>query len=307
MAVPLQTDDNVLGMLYVDSLDSSRRFMREDLELLTVLANVAAIRIEGQRLQETEAARRRLAEELAQAAEIQRQFLPVAPPDVRGLALAGHSVSCRAVGGDYYDYLRHAGGRVGVLIADVCGKGLPAALLMMGFQARVQVLAEECEAPAELARKLNRGLSAGRTEQPFVSFFFVSVDPASGQLRYCNAGHNPPILLREGGDAELLKKGGPVLGILPEAQHAEGTAVLGPGDVLLLYSDGLTEAAAPDGQEFGEDRLLALLREERHLSVAELSSRISDAVQRWMAGTPAADDITFVLARRVDGGAPAVA
>jgi sigma-B regulation protein RsbU (phosphoserine phosphatase) len=298
MAVPLQTDERVLGMIYVDSVHPGRHFSREDLELLTIMANVAAIRIERQRLIEIEAAQRRMDGELEQAAEIQRQFLPARAPEVPGLELSGYNVSCRAVGGDYYDYLLYPDGRVGVLIGDVCGKGLPAALLMMSFQSRVQVLAEESHSPAELAGRLNRVLTANQLGYRFISFFFCFIHPETGRLLYTNAGHNPPILLHASGEVERLDRGGPVLGILSGAGYEEGTCQLDPLDLLLLYSDGITEANNPEEVEFGDGRLLTILRQNCHLSAEEISSRIIDEVQAWMGGTHTLDDITVVLVRR---------
>ncbi|MCI0718832.1 MAG: FHA domain-containing protein, partial [Acidobacteria bacterium] len=159
MAVPLQTDNQVIGLIYVDTSHWLREFSSDDLSLLTVMANVAAIRIERERLAELEHARRRLAGELEQAAEIQRQFLPACAPRVSGLELAGFNASCRTVGGDYYDFLAYPDGRVAVMVGDVCGKGMPAALLMMGLQARVQVLAGEPNPPAAVVDRLNRVLS----------------------------------------------------------------------------------------------------------------------------------------------------
>jgi serine phosphatase RsbU (regulator of sigma subunit) len=298
MAVPLQTDERVLGMIYVDSAHPDRHFSREDLELLTIMANVAAIRIERQRLVEIEVIQQRLAVELEQAAEIQHQFLPARAPEVAGLELSGYNVSCRAVGGDYYDYLLYPDGRVGVLIGDVCGKGLPAALLMMSFQSRVQALAEVSSSPAELAGKLNRVLTAKQSGYRFISFFFCFIQPETGHLLYVNAGHNPPVLLHANGIAERLEQGGPVLGILPDAEYQEGTCRLDPSDLLLLYSDGITEANNSQEVEFGEERLLNVLRQNRHLSADEISSRMADQVQDWMGAAHALDDITLVLVRK---------
>ena len=142
MAVPLQTDTQVLGLIYIDLAHPFREFTIDDLNLLTVMANVAAIRIERERFAEIENARRRLANELEQAAEIQRQFLPREIPQIPGLELAGYNAPCRTVGGDYYDFVSYPDGQVAIVVGDVCGKGMPAALLMMTLQARFQVLAE---------------------------------------------------------------------------------------------------------------------------------------------------------------------
>ncbi len=158
MAVPLQTDNQVIGLLYVDSPQFARQFSSDDLNLLTVMANVAGIRIERERLAEVEQAERLMAAELEQAAEIQRQLLPASAPALPGLDLAGYTAACRTVGGDYYDFLEYPDGRVGIVIADVAGKGMPAALVMASLQAKVQALADTPGSIAELVGRLNRGM-----------------------------------------------------------------------------------------------------------------------------------------------------
>jgi len=298
MAVPLQTDNQVIGLIYVDTSHWLREFSGDDLNLLTVMANVAAIRIERERLAELEHTRRRLASELEQAAEIQRQFLPARAPQVPGLELAGFNVSCRTVGGDYYDFLAYPDGRVAVMVGDVCGKGMPAALLMMGLQARVQVLAAEPNPPAVVVDRLNRVLTAAALNSRFISFFFALFDPASGELAYSNAGHNPPLLIRASGKVECLTGGGPVLGIVPDANYEEICCVLNSGDVAVLYSDGVTDATNAQDEDFGEARLSEALQQVHHDSADVILSALITAVKDWAAGTPAPDDITVVVVRK---------
>jgi len=298
MAVPLQTDNQVIGLIYVDTSHWLREFSGDDLNLLTVMANVAAIRIERERLAELEHARRRLATELEQAAEIQSQFLPACAPQVPGLELAGFNASCRTVGGDYYDFLTYPDGRVAVMVGDVCGKGMPAALLMMGLQARVQVLAGEPSPPALVVDKLNRVLAAAALNTRFISFFFALLDPASGEFAYSNAGHNPPLLIRANGKLEWLTEGGPVLGILPDAPYDEVRCVLSPGDVAVLYSDGVTDATNAQEEDFGEDRLAEVLQQVHHGSADAILSALTKSMKDWAAGTPAPDDITLVVVRK---------
>ncbi len=298
MAVPLQTDDRVIGLIYVDTSHWLREFTSDDLNLLTVMANVAAIRIERERLAELEQARLRLARELEQAAEIQGQFLPARAPEVSGVQLAGFNASCRTVGGDYYDFIAYPDGRVATVVADVSGKGMPAALLMMSLQARVQVLAEEPASPAAVADRLNRILTAARLKEKFISFFFAVLNPHTGELQYCNAGHNPPLLIRSGGEIEWLRGGGPVLGILPEAGYGETRCQLEPGDVAVLFSDGVTEANNLLGEEFGEQQLEEQVRQVHRQPADEILSKLTHAVREWIAGAPAEDDITLVVLRK---------
>jgi phosphoserine phosphatase RsbU/P len=299
IAVPLQTNDRVIGLLYLDSSMASREFTREDLNLLTVMANVAAIRIEHARLNEIEEAERQMAKEMQQAALIQQRLLPSAPPRVDGLDIGGKTIACRTVGGDYYDFLPFPDGKVGMLVGDVAGKGMPAALLMSSLQARVQVLFEDS---ADLARKisqLNKSTCRTCPDNRFITFFMTIADPSSGQLTYVNAGHNPPLLIRTSGEFEDLAGGGMILGIMPMATYQERQASLHPGDVLVLFSDGVTEASDPNGQEFGEGRLADLVASLRNRPAAEIVDEIHKAVAAFSEGAPAADDITVVVARRV--------
>jgi serine phosphatase RsbU (regulator of sigma subunit)/pSer/pThr/pTyr-binding forkhead associated (FHA) protein len=297
MAVPLQTDDRVIGLIYVDSPPFAREFTSDDLNLLTVMANVAAIRIERDRLAEVEQAERLMASELEQAAEIQRQFLPAVAPEVPGLELAGYNAACRTVGGDYYDFLSYPDGRVGIVIADVAGKGMPAALLMTSLQAKVQALAEAPVEPAAAVARLNRSLFATCPRNRFVTLFFSVADARSGEIAFCNGGHNPPLLVRASGEIVRLDGGGPVLGILPAMTFSEHRAHLEPGDMVVLYSDGVTEASNPQGVEF-EESLLRLAPELRRHSAAEAVRVVHEAVRDWIAGQPPADDVTVVVLRR---------
>ncbi|MBM3748491.1 MAG: FHA domain-containing protein [Acidobacteria bacterium] len=300
MAAPLQTDERVIGLIYVDTPGLLREFTAEDLNLLTVMTNLGAIRIERERLAEVEQAERQMAAELQQAAEIQRRFLPTGSPLVEGVDLAGYNAPCRTVGGDYYDFLAFPDGRVAVVIGDVAGKGLPAALMMTCLQAKVQTLAESHRDPAALVTHLNRTLVTTCPENRFVTLFCALLDPPSGELVYSNAGHNPPLLARASGEIIPLQEGGPVLGIMPALSFQEHRVSFEPGDALLLYSDGVTEAANAEGEEFGEERLAELLAASRESGAERIVDAVHDAVEQWLAGQPPADDITVVAARRTD-------
>ena len=300
IAVPLQTDERVIGLIYLDSPFFVREFNSEDLNLLTVMANVAAVRIEHTRLAEVEQAERILAKELQQAAEIQRGLLPYQPPIISGLDLAGYNLPCRTVGGDYYDFLPYPDGRVGLLVADVAGKGMPAALLMSNLQARVEVLFEDPEDLAGLVARLNRVLRANCPGNRFVTFFIAVLDPATGDLTYVNAGHNPPLVVRTDNRVETLPASGLVLGILPNAQYEQRTCKLAVGDTLVLFSDGVTEACRPDfGEDFGEERLAEMVCTLRDRPASAIVEAIHTAVTAFIAGTAPADDVTLLVAKRI--------
>ena len=299
MAVPLQTREQIIGLIYVDSPSLLREFTADDLKLLTVMANVAAIRIEHTRFAEVEQARQLLARDLEQAADIQRSFLPGVAPSVHGLELAGHNAPCRTVGGDYYDFFPYEQRRVAMVLGDVSGKGMPASLLMMGLQARVQVLIEEPKSIAAVMTKLNRITSANCPSNRFISLFFCILDGETGELTFCNAGHNPPLIVRSNGIWEQLSGGGPVVGILPTVEYQEHRVKLDQGDTLVIYSDGVTEAANAKGAEFEAEGLAEVVVRSRHKSASAIVTDVNRALAAFAAGAPQSDDITLIVARVV--------
>jgi sigma-B regulation protein RsbU (phosphoserine phosphatase) len=294
LAVPLQTSDRVIGLLYVDGSGFVRPFTPEDLSLLTVLANIAAIRIEQARLLEVEIAEAALLRDMEQAAELQRKLLPGAAPTLDGYALEGYNLPCRTVGGDYYDFVPYSDGRLAVLVGDVSGKGMPAALLMSSLQTAVHLLAEDSPSPLTMVCRLNRLICAKKLGNRFITFFFGVLDPATGTLEYVNAGHNPPLLLRADGSLEELSATGMILGILSQAVYESASTQLAAGDRLVLFSDGITEAAPPTDldNEFGEERLTKLARARSPMD------EISASVLTWCAGETT-DDLTLVIVDRL--------
>ncbi|MGD0867993.1 MAG: SpoIIE family protein phosphatase [Bryobacteraceae bacterium] len=299
MAVPLQTKERIIGLIYVDSPFVLREFTRDDLNLLSVMGHIAAIRVENARLAEIEQTERIMQRDLSQAAEIQRRMLPAQAPEVAGTDLAGFNAACRTVGGDYYDFFPYPDGRVAMALGDVSGKGLPASLMMMALHARVQVLAEEPGNLATFMTRLNKTTSAQCPSNRFITFFFCVLDTASGELTFANAGHNPPILMRASGEAQMLEGGGPVLGILPTAPYGEQRAHLDPGDMLVLYSDGVTEANNAAYDEYGEGRFIEVLKRYREAPATAIVDAVTRDLAEFAAGAPQADDITLVVAKRV--------
>ncbi len=298
MAVPLQTDERVIGLLYLDSTGSARNFTADDLELITVMANVAAIRIERERLGEVEKAQQVFESELRQAADIQNQCLPGEPPEVLGFDLAGFSRPCRTVGGDYYGFFPRADGQVCVVLGDVAGKGMPASLLMMNLQARVQILAEDIDDPAEIARRLNQTLFPICPGNRFVTLFVSLLDPLTGAMSYCNAGHEPPLLVRAQGEVEMLTAGGPIIGLFPELAFERGHVRLEPDDAVVLFTDGITEAFNEERTEFGTERISGVFATRENAGAKETLERLEELVKEWLAGVPAHDDVTAVAVVR---------
>jgi len=299
MAVPLQTLDKIIGLIYVDSPGLIREFTDDDLDLLTFMANIAAIRIENARLAEIEQTKKLMARELEQAAEIQRGFLPADAPSIEGLDLAGHNAACRTVGGDYYDFFAYPNGRVAMVLGDVSGKGMPASLLMMGLQARVQILIDEPESLAQAMTRINRITAANCPRNRFISFFMAVLDACTGVMTYANAGHNPPIIVHPDGSHEKLEGGGPPLGIIRSIEYQQYQVTMNPGDIFALYSDGVTEAATPNDEEFEIENLAKTLHAYRDLPAAGMISEVNKALTAWTQGAPPADDITLIVAKRL--------
>lgn len=298
ITVPLQTGERVIGLIYVDNGELVRPFTREDLELLTVMANVAAIRIEHARLAEIEQNEKLMELELSQASEIQRGLLPLEAPDLPGYDFSGFNLPCRTVGGDYYDFLPYSDGRVALIVGDVSGKGLPAAVLMSGLQARVQMLRETRPDPHVAVTILNRTLAERCPMGKFITLFYAVLDPLTGLLRYTNAGHNYPLIIRADGGVDALSGGGMVMGLFPDIRYELKETQLQAGDLLALYSDGVTEAVTAQGEEFGENGLGSFLLRHQNQSCNEIAKLLVQHVRNWCCQTSFADDFTVLLVRR---------
>lgn len=255
---------------------------------------LATIRTE---IEEGRSRRRRAEEEhreLQEALRIQRKLLPAAMPEIDGLEIATSWQPASGVGGDCFDAIAFGGTKLGVSIADVVGKGIPAALLMSNLQASVRAFATEAAPPAELCHQVNRILCGRIAEGRFISFFYCTIDTDAGTVAYCNAGHYPPVLVRGSGNVERLSAGGAVLGVFPEATYLPGEAVLERGDRIVLYTDGITEARNEADEEFGEDRLISIAVESRACSAPALQARIAEAVASFSGGH-FHDDATLIV------------
>jgi sigma-B regulation protein RsbU (phosphoserine phosphatase) len=268
-----------------------RDFVQKPWDNVQLLATLKAEIEEGRN-------RRRRAEEerreLSEALRIQRKLLPTAMPQVEGLEIATSWQPASGVGGDCFDAFAFGPAKLGLTIADVVGKGIPAALLMSNLQASVRAFATEAALPAELCDQVNRILCGRIAEGRFISFFYCTIDADSGSLAYCNAGHYPPVLVRASGEVERLAAGGPVLGVFPDATFAAGEAAFERGDRLVLYTDGITEARDEADDEFGEDRLISIAVENRGCSAPALQARLAEAVAAFSGGR-FLDDATLIV------------
>jgi serine phosphatase RsbU (regulator of sigma subunit)/pSer/pThr/pTyr-binding forkhead associated (FHA) protein len=285
--------DSVIGLVYVDKIQHAHAFTEDDLRVLTALANVAAAKIENVRLLEESLEKRRMEEDMRMAAEIQTGLLPRDAPLIQGWDLAGSNRPCRTVGGDYYDFVVERG-RLLLALGDVSGKGTGAALLMTVLRAAVRAHWTD-PGLAEAVGRINRTVCQNVPSSKYVTFFLAALDPATGRLDYVNAGHNPPILVRASGEVEKLAAGGLVLGIFEAVSYEGGAVVMERGDMLVVYSDGVTETWDPDGEEFGEDKLVALAVADRAKGADAVQDAILCEIESFEQGARATDDRTLIV------------
>lgn len=299
MAVPLRTKKDVVGILILGAPQDRESYSADDKALLASSADVLALMIENARLTERTLEQERLRRDLALAAEVQKRLLPPAPPSNTLGSLAAFTVPARTVGGDYYDFLDLGDARIGIAVADVSGKGIAAALVMSVVQASLRVLSTEGGLKvSDLAAKMNAFLHQSTGANKYATFFYAQVDEPRRQLRYVNAGHNPPYLVRQtAGDVEIteLKEGGTVLGLFPSMVYDEARVDLQPGDLVVAFTDGVTEAVNTAGEEFGEERLKRLLADSVGATAQEVSARLSAGVRDWIGAAEQHDDVTVVV------------
>jgi serine phosphatase RsbU (regulator of sigma subunit) len=288
--------DTVIGLVYLDSRLGTANFDEDDLRVVTALANLAAAKIENSRLLEESLEKRRLEEDMRTAAEIQARLLPTCAPTVPGYDLVGSTRPCRTVGGDYYDF-ETENDRLLLALGDVSGKGTGAALLMAVLRATVRGHWTDGDVSAAMGR-INKTLCQNVPPNKYVTFFLARLAPLTGELTYVNAGHNPPLLMRAKGGVEKLEEGGMVLGMFDSVPYAEATVRFEPGDVLLIYSDGLSEAWNEAGDEFGEDRLMELAQAHREAPAADIHERVLQAVDAFTDHAKATDDRTLIVLKR---------
>jgi serine phosphatase RsbU (regulator of sigma subunit)/pSer/pThr/pTyr-binding forkhead associated (FHA) protein len=299
MAVPLWNNKEVIGLIYADSRLASGLFQDEDLRVATMLANIAAIQIENARLFEEQLEKQRFEQEARAAADIQRRLLPAGSPDIPGYVVEGFNAPCYEVGGDYYDYLPTRGTRSGIVLADVAGKGMGAAMLMAGLQASIHARLEGDPEPDDLIQHVNSAVSRVAPDNRFVTLFFMEVDHAAHSIRYVNAGHAPePLLVRANGETETLRSGGVPLGIMPDVTYPIDHVEMRPGDYIFLCSDGVTETMDGDGNEFGEDRLNSLLISKAGEPPPVVRRAVEESLEAHAAGAPQPDDLTLVIIQR---------
>jgi len=298
MAVPLASGEETFGMIYVDNPFHSR-FKEEDLKVLTTIASVASIKIEHERLLDERLEKRRMEEELKVASEIQMRLQPVSPPQIEGWDMTGVSFPCREIGGDYYDFIRRkSDNRLIVAVGDVSGKGTGAALLMSSLHAAVRAQSQTRRTICQVMCEINEYIFENSPSNKFLTLFYGEIDPETGTLIYSNGGHNTPLLMRASGEMVRLDQGGLPVGMMKGVAYQEAVVLFYPGDALIIYSDGITESINERDEEFGEERLIEVVKKNLNRSASGMRDRIDEALSRFVGTTPPVDDMTLMIIKR---------
>jgi len=298
LAVPIVSETGVFGCLNVES-DREEAFTADDAELLQFFASAASLSIEKALLHRQVLEKQRIEDQLSVAREVQFGLLPGAPPQLRGYDVAAVNLPTHAIGGDYYDYVPLGEDRIGVVVADVSGKGIPAALIMATFRAALRTEMKRQADLRAVAARLNDAVLEFRDAARFVTAVCCVLDTATGELRYVNCGHNPPLLLRGSGASETLRRGGSALGLFAGASFEAGAAELGPGDTLVLSTDGVVEPANSVDDDFGVERLEAAVRAALGQSASEALRSVIDATRAFSGRDGYDDDFTLVVLNRL--------
>ena len=302
MAVPVEMDGKPKGLLVVADKESRHGvgpFPSKDRRTLSLFANQAAIALENAKLHKLALEKERLEREMELAAEIQQRLLPKQMPEIPGFEIIGWNRPARQVGGDYFDFQGLDQGRWGLVVGDVTGKGMPAALLVSTLHSALRVLLDRMEVGPALVERLNRHIFESSAANKFITMLLAALDTKSSRLAYLNAGHNPGVLIRRNGDVEELTSGGLPLGLLPSG-GAYGASILelAAGDLVCIYSDGITECEAADEEQFGLERLVELLQDHLDQPLASIIEHIDSTMIDFAQGQPQGDDQTVVLLRR---------
>lgn len=303
LCVPLRIKERILGTIYVDNRIQAGIFSPDDLELLNAIASSAAIAIENARLYQVAVEKGRLESELQMARQVQLSLLPAEIPVVSGWEFSARWLPARQVAGDYYDFIAGPNGQLGMVVADVSDKGMPAALFMALSRSIVRASMDPALSPAGSIQRANRLICQDSTSGMFITLFYALLDPQQGRLSYVNAGHNPALFFQRGkrpgqGAMSRLGRTGMALGVEADAPYEERRLVLNPGDFLVLYTDGVTDALDPQGRSFDMDRLESLVLAHREETAQQIGEALESALRAFTSQAPVFDDITLLVIRR---------
>jgi serine phosphatase RsbU (regulator of sigma subunit) len=300
-SVDARGEDRRIGVLYLDSRERGTLLSEATRAALETLAAEASVAIENAKLYREKLEKARMEQEMRIAAEIQQALLPKPRASLGFVEAAAASLPCRSIGGDFFDYLDEPGTAFGFTLGDVAGKGPPAALMSALMQGMFASQAQYADSPATAVTHMNKALCRRGLESRFVTLMFGTV-AADGTLTYCNAGHNPPLVLGKT-TIRRLEEGGPVIGLLEFAPYADGKTHLDPGDTIVVFSDGVSEALNSAGEEFGDSRLQDVTVGSHALTAQAIVDRIVAAVRTFTKGAPQSDDITVMVIRYLGNGA----
>jgi len=302
LALPLKVDGRVTGMIAVSNAQPGRQWTRHDVQLMSIVATHSAsviekarLRVEAEEKRRLELERDAMEKDLRLARDIQMRLVPEAPLSLGPWRAEGRLEPAKQVGGDLFDYFVLDAERAAVVIADVSGKGVPAALLVSTVASSVRAFADGVHSPRQVVEQVNRAAVRSSAGGKFVTFFYAELDHAHGNIRYVNAGHNFPRLRRASGELVTLEKGGMPLGLFEGLPYESGEQPFAPGDALLLFSDGISEAVDGFNQEYGEDRLDALWKQHGVGAGAAMLDLVYEDVIRFRGVAPQNDDMTMVV------------
>ena len=300
LSVPLTLKGRMIGLLATFNKKTKEGYSSDDQRLLSIIAAQSTQVIENARLYEEEQKLLRMNEQVRLASEIQLGLLPKTSPQIEGYDITGISYPAQVVGGDYFDFIPEEKNRLAVCLGDVCGKGLPAALLMASLQATIrgQVLLKPH--PKDCLGRSNQLLFQSTTRTKFATLFYGILDSRKHQMTYANAGHNRPILFRAGEKPRVFDTTGVALSLMENSQYEESIIDFHPGELLLIYSDGLTEAMNEMNEEYGEERLVEVVNRHFLKSSEELTEVIVQSVKKFAGNRIQSDDITLVLIKRIN-------
>jgi phosphoserine phosphatase RsbU/P len=296
MVAPIISNDEVIGVFDLES-DRLNAYDQDDLQVLLLLASQVAIIIEKVMLHEQLVEKKRLEGQLEVARQVQLELLPAHDPELEGFDICAWNFSTEEVSGDYYDWVSIYEDQIGMVIADVSGKGVPAALLMAFLRASLRAAIHIGYAPHISMAKVNYLLWESIERNQFVTAFYGVLDASNRTLAYTNAGHNPPLLMDADGTSRFMERGGLPLGMFRNTRYYEYYQAIEPGQLLVLYTDGATEANGKNGEEYGRGRLEEAVRLNRHLTARELITAIQKDVLAWTDGRGASDDMTFFIVK----------
>ncbi|MDZ7261663.1 MAG: SpoIIE family protein phosphatase [candidate division KSB1 bacterium] len=295
LLIPLCYRGELEGVLSLGSKLTRSAFSPEDTTLLNVLSGQIAIAVENSKLYQEKLEKQRMEEEIFLAREIQRMLLPQRFPRGKNFEISAINIPSKEVGGDYYDFIEIDNFKIGIAIGDIAGKGIPAALLMSNLQATFRASSGRRGGAAQVMTEVNTQISHTTSPEKYATFFYGIFDSRNLTFTYSNAGHNFPIWYRQKGECKFLREGDLIIGIQPDLQYNEYSIQLQPGEVLIFYTDGVTEALNTEGVEFGEDRLLEVISNQTWNTTEELRNKIFERVMHFTRGTSQHDDLTLVI------------